>query len=162
MSNNVEVKSKVTAKAIGLALSALTVNTRGKLAAIGGMVLQYGKDHACESRKDTLEALKTELHLQGVQLDLALCGRALKAHADRKLANEKNVYPEWAKAGTDAQAQEILDKAQGKEAKEKTKKSDLSKVLALIAKLSVSELASVATACEAQLIANAPKAEKAA
>jgi len=153
MGNTVEVSEKVTAKHIGAALSALVINTRGKLACIGGMILAYGKAHGHESKADTLDALETELKLQKMTLDKSLCNRALKAHADRKTANEKGVYAEWSKASTDAEAQAILDKACNKERKEKTPKSDLSKVLALIAKLDAAGLSSALTAIEAQLSA---------
>lgn len=125
----------VTLASICAELGALTVDTRGKLAAIGGKIMAYGKSKGHETVKALKDGIETEAKLQGLKLDMAYVSKAIKAHADRKLANEKGVYKQWSEALTDSEAQEILDTACGKQKKAKTEKSDLQKAIAAFDKL---------------------------
>lgn len=123
-------------------MSALTIDRRGKLAAIGGKILAWAKAENLEGSAKIVEQLAMHIHLQtGQHADLALIRACLKSHAQRKLANEKGVYQEWSNATTEKAAQEILDKAQGKTPRAATsRKSDLQKAISACDRLSDADL----------------------
>lgn len=140
MDNTVEV---VTLQVIAGALNALTVETRGKLFAIGNKIFAYGKAKGLEKNVDLVESIITDGTLQGLRIDKAMVSKAMKASTDGKLANKHNCYAEWSTALTDKDATDILDKAQGKERKPSTQKSNLQKALAAVDKLTVEEYGAI-------------------
>src|SRR5581483_4192607 len=100
----------VTLASICGELSALTIDTRGKLYAIGNRVYAFAKGRALETDKAIVDAFDTEGKLQGLKFDGAKLRAAMKASKDGKTANKHGVYAEWSNATTDSEATEILDK----------------------------------------------------
>lgn len=98
-------------------LGVLASITCGMLASIGGQIVRFGKTYsATMSEQDVLTklAIYATPIIAPAEFDLGLARRCLKAHRLRKLASKLGVYEQYRKCKSDAEAQKVLDNAQGK------------------------------------------------
>lgn len=118
-----EVKETESPLAIAMDFSALSRETRVRLATLGKRVVAWIKaKHPTENRKEALD--RFEVACLPCIVDRSRVDRACSLAAQMKDANKHGCFQAWADAGSDKEALSILDNAMGRKRstpKEKTK-----------------------------------------